>query len=472
MNSDFQKVVDSMAAMTCIVSVEKLPDGGCGEIRIVTGNKAYIDSIEHPAQDVEMLTKEFVPNSLYTTYMTRDLNFEDFCFRAAVQGKCLHSYAHPDRFDVWFNMSFLPLRPNDGNLYYCTYTMEINLEPNSERISNISGEIAASVLQTAIKLRAAKDFKAAMKETVGDIRRLCHSEYCGILLVDNDKETCEMLGEDFAPDFKRVLPQGFPENDFYCIARTWKDTISGSNCLIAKNERDLQVVAERNPLWYDSLRRAGVKTIALFPLKSRNEHLGYMWAAHFDEEQSARIKEILELTTFVLGSEIGNYLMMNMLRVLSSKDMLTDVMNRNEMNNCVEMLSSLPVIHKQSVGVLFADLNGLKKINDSQGHEVGDTLLKNAAAALKEVFETQSIFRAGGDEFAVILTDISLKQLEEKAQALDMAADHYPDVSFAVGCGFEADCRFVRRALAQADKRMYEAKKRYYALKGKSYERG
>ncbi len=466
MNSDFQKVADSMAAMTCIVSVEKLPDGGCGEIRIVTGNEAYIGSIEHPVQDVEMLTKKFVPNSLYTTYMTRDLNFEDFCYRAAVQGKCLHSYAHPDRFDVWFNMSFLPLCPNDGNLYYCTYTMEINLEPNSERISNISGEIAASVLETAIKLRSAEDFKETMREVVGDIRRLCDSGYCGILLVDNEKETCEVLGEDFAPDFSHGESEDYLEKDFYHIARTWKDTISGSNCLIAKNERDLQVVAERNPLWYASLKNAGVKTIALFPLKSRNEHLGYMWAAYFDAEQSAKIKEILELTTFVLGAEIGNYLMMNRLRDLSSKDMLTGVMNRNEMNNYVEWLSSIPAGHTKSVGVLFTDLNGLKKLNDTQGHECGDTLLKNAAAALKEVFDTQNIFRAGGDEFVVVLTDVSLKQTEENAQALNAAAGHYPDVSFAVGFGYEPDCRDVRRALAQADERMYEAKKRYYALRG------
>ena len=65
-----------------------------------------------------MLTKKFVPDSLYTDYMPRDLNFEDFCYRAAVQKKCLHSYAHPDRYDVWFNMTFLPLWPDNGNLYY------------------------------------------------------------------------------------------------------------------------------------------------------------------------------------------------------------------------------------------------------------------------------------------------------------------------------------------------------------------
>ena len=469
MNNDFQKTADSLAAMTCIVSVEKLPDGSCGEIRLVTGNKAYIDSIEHPMQDVKMLTKKFVPDSLYTDYMPRDLNFEDFCYRAAVQKKCLHSYAHPDRYDVWFNMTFLPLWPDNGNLYYCAYIMEINTEPNSKRISNISGDIAASVLETAIKLREAKDFKAAVKDAVGDIRKLCESKYCGILLVDNEKETCEVLGEDFAPNFKRELPEDYMENDFYRIAHTWKDTISGSNCLIVKNERDFQVVAERNPIWYNSLMNAGVRNIALFPLKAHNEHLGYMWAAFFEEERSAKIKEILELTTFVLSSEIENYLMMEKLRELGSMDMLTGVMNRNEMNNYVDSLRNLPDGSRKSVGILFNDLNGLKKINDTQGHEGGDRLLKNAACALRELFEIQSIFRAGGDEFVVILTDVTKEQIEEKARELCEAAGHYPDVSFATGFGFEEDCKDVRRALAQADERMYEEKRKYYAGRSRHF---
>ena len=463
MNLDFQKVADSIAAMTCIVSVEKLADGGCGEIRIVTGNKAYIDSIEKPAQNVEMLTKKFVPNSLYTNYLTRDLNFEDFCYRSAVQKKCLHSYAHPDRYDVWFNMTFMPLFPDEGNLCYCTYTMEINLEPSSERISNISGDIAAAVLESAITLREAKDFKAAMKDVVEDIRRLCDSKYCGILLVDNEKESCEILGEAFSPDLQRVLPDDYMGDDFYPIARTWKDTISGSNCLIVKNERDLEVLKARNPIWYATLKRAEIQTIALFPLKSRNEHLGYMWAGYFDAERSAEVKEILELTTFVLGSEVGNYLMMNRLKELSSRDMLTGVMNRNEMNSYVNWLSTLPEGQSKSVGILFTDLNGLKTVNDNQGHEAGDALLRNAAGALRELFDARNIYRAGGDEFVVILTDVTQKEIEDKARELSVAAGHYPDVSFAVGCSFEKDCRDVRRGLAQADERMYEDKRRHYS---------
>ena len=128
---DFQNYVNGFGAMTCVVSVEKLSGGGYGKIRIVTGNQAYLDSIENPAPGTELLTTKFVPNSEYTDYLTRDLNFEDYCYRAAVEKKCLHSYAHPERIDVWFNMTFLPVAHEDGNLCYCTYTMEINFEPSA-----------------------------------------------------------------------------------------------------------------------------------------------------------------------------------------------------------------------------------------------------------------------------------------------------------------------------------------------------
>ena len=161
----FQQVVDGIGAMTCVVSVEKRPNGGYGDIRIVTGNRAYIDSIEHPMGDVQMLTTKFTPNSLYTDYLSRDLNFEEYCYQAAVEKKCLHSYAHPDRYDVWFNMTFLPLVPDDGDVCYCTYTMEINLVADSSRLSNVSTETASAVLETAIKLRGAMDFEAAMADS-------------------------------------------------------------------------------------------------------------------------------------------------------------------------------------------------------------------------------------------------------------------------------------------------------------------
>ena len=460
----FQSVADSIGAMTCIISVEKLPDGGCGDIRIVTGNRSYLDSIEKPYENVEMLTRKFVPNSLYTNYLTRDLNFENACYEAAVHKKCLHAYAHPERYDVWFNMTFLPLVPDEGNLCYCTYTMEISQRPSSERMSNISSDIASAVLEAALALRASgDDFQTAMNNTVADVRKLCDAEYCGILLIDDEKKSCRVLGESYSGNSNLHPDTNYLEQEFYPIASTWQATISGSNCLIVKDERDMEVVGQRNRVWYESLMKAGVKTIALFPLRSRDDLLGFMWTVNFAPENATRIKEILELTTYVLGMETGNYLMMDKLRLLSSRDMLTGRLNRNEMDNRINWISSEKT--GEPVVVLFFDLNGLKHINDTLGHRAGDALICRASSALMDVFDDRDIFRAGGDEFVVIKTGTTLKDMEEDIRRFREQACEKAGVSFAIGC---AQCRGEKivQALKEADERMYDDKKAYYERTG------
>ena len=224
----------------------------------------------------------------------------------------------------------------------------------------------------------------------------------------------------------------------------------------------MEVVKERNPVWHNSITSAGGKTIVLFPLEFKNELLGYIWAINFDPDSADNIKEILELTTFILASEIYSFQLVDKLHILSSKDMLTGVMNRNEMNNYVDDL--LKDSSGKSVGVLFADLNGLKVINDNDGHAAGDTLLKNAAASLMDVFSVRNIFRAGGDEFVVILTAITEEHLNNKVDELRKASEKYDGVIFAIGSAFEENVVNVRNALRLADERMYVDKKHYYEL--------
>ena len=460
---DFQAVAEAIGALTCVISVEKLENGGYGDIRIVTGNRAYIDSIEHPAPGTAMLTTEFIPNSLYTRYLTRDLNFEDYCYRSAVQKRCLHSYVHPDRIDAWFNMTFMPLVPDDGNLCYCTYSMEINHEPSAERMSNVSGALASAVLEASLKLSGAKDFEKAMGDVIKDIRNLCEAEYAFILLMDTRRRKSRVLCQD-AED-----PSVYPEKDylesdeFYAIAERWEDSISGSNCLVIKNERDLEVVRERTPDWYESIIASGIRTIVLFPLKNNKELLGYIWATNFDPEKAGHIKEALELTTFVLSTQIANYLMLKQLRVMGERDMLTGLHNRNRMNARIAALEEGREDAGKPVGVVFADLNGLKTVNDTEGHDAGDDLLRDAARALREVFADEEIFRAGGDEVNMILPGADEALLAEKDAALRAAAGKYPRLSFATGCCAVPDGREIRTAVKAADERMYEDKRHYYA---------
>ena len=60
----------------------------------------------------------------------------------------------------------------------------------------------------------------------------------------------------------------------------------------------------------------------------------------------------------------------------------------------------------ENYAVVFADLNGLKRVNDEKGHNAGDRLLRTASAKLSQVFCDCDIYRAGGDEFMLILSQI------------------------------------------------------------------
>ena len=224
----------------------------------------------------------------------------------------------------------------------------------------------------------------------------------------------------------------------------------------------MEVVKERNPVWYESLNSAGAKNIILFPLIFGEELLGYIWAINFSAENATKIKETLETTTFILSSEIYNSLLMDRLKELSSMDMLTGVMNRNEMNVYIDSLCEEDQEDKDSAGVIFIDLNGLKLVNDEQGHVAGDILLKEAAKLLCEYFDVDEIFRAGGDEFTIISIGTTEDELKEKAEEIRAATEKHDCVRFAIGYSYVDDKSDIRTALRTADELMYEDKRLYY----------
>lgn len=85
---DFQSIVDSLYAPTCVVSVEKRTDGGYENIRIVAGNERYAGLLNlrpepsDPADDD--MEGIFIPGLPYTEYFQQSINFEEVCYRAAI----------------------------------------------------------------------------------------------------------------------------------------------------------------------------------------------------------------------------------------------------------------------------------------------------------------------------------------------------------------------------------------------------
>ena len=458
---DFQKFVDGFQPMTCVMSVEKLPQGKWGKIKIVAGNKAYVDSIENMPDVPQAFSNKFIPNSDYQDYFPQDNNFELFCYNSAVLKKPMHSYVHPDRFDFWFNLFSLPIDYEDGNICYCTYTQELTHDADAAKMSNVSQNTAAEVLSTCIKLRGNSDFRSAMQDVIKDIRSICGAAYCAILNIDSLTSKCSLLCEDVSPDFEEYNPNWFTA-DFYEIAKTWDDIIDGSNCIILEDKQDMEIVKVKNEVWYNSMIEAHVESLVMFPLKSGYELLGYIWATNFDTKKTMHIKETLELTTYFLASEISSYQMFDKFRILSTVDLLTGVLNRNEMNNRVMQLSIDNRPERPNIGIVFADLNGLKQMNDNAGHSAGDKLIKDAAKILKQVFHNQEIYRAGGDEFMVLLRGTTMEQLEDYSRQIKAIADETETVSFAVGLCIEEDSQKIYDAMKTADVNMYEDKKIFY----------
>ena len=189
--------------------------------------------------------------------------------------------------------------------------------------------------------------------------------------------------------------------------------------------------------------------------------MGYIWATNFEEKNANRIKEILELTSYFISSDLSNRQMFDRLKYLSSIDLLTGIYNRNEMNNRIEDLADDE--EGKPLGVVFADLNGLKYVNDSEGHLVGDLMLKNAAMKLQNVFIGSEVFRAGGDEFVVLVNNVDRDKFYKKVSELDRVIQLKENgISFAYGTSYLEDSRNIRHALQAADEDMYKYKQLYY----------
>jgi diguanylate cyclase (GGDEF)-like protein/PAS domain S-box-containing protein len=153
---------------------------------------------------------------------------------------------------------------------------------------------------------------------------------------------------------------------------------------------------------------------------------------------------------------------------LSITDQLTGLHNRRGFLSLAGQQLKLSDRNKRGVMLFFADLDGLKWINDTLGHEEGDKALMEAAIVFKETFRTSDIIaRLGGDEYAALAVDITETKSEIFTARLQNLVDRKNRqderryrLSISVGCSFydpEHPCS-IDELMASADKLMYEEK--------------
>jgi len=468
---NFQKLVDNFYAPTCVISVEKIPDGGYGEIRIVTGNQKYLEPFEHPVyshNSTPIAENKFVPNSLYEKYVPKDLGFEDICYRASVQKKPLHTYVHLSYINLWFDIFAMPVEYEEGNLCYCIYTA-IPCSANEVSLSSgNSGRAYEDVLKTCIKLHQTDDMKKIMQEVVHDIRFICKADVCSILLQNDYDGTFSDLTTSF--DKNNPLKRVTQFVNFNDITASWVDTIGDKECVIIKNEENMEYISKVNPLWYGTLKEAGVASVIMFPLRYEREILGFMWATNFDTQNTVPIRETLELTTFFISSQLSRYKMMKRLRHISYTDRLTGLPNRFA---CYELIKEL-IQQGNPFTVVSIDINNFKSINNTMGLDAGNDVLIEIAFRWKMIADSRNsgtldfVARLGGDEFALVIRDYdsnqtviqTIRQYEAvlgKCLTVD-ECDFYITASFGYA-EFPFDANTRNNLLIDADTAMHEVKR-------------
>lgn len=155
-----------------------------------------------------------------------------------------------------------------------------------------------------------------------------------------------------------------------------------------------------------------------------------------------------------------------MYKEIAFTDALTGAGNRTKFEADMERFESLKLDYG-SFTLVVADANCLKKINDTMGHLMGDLAIKTMADSLKRVFiKNEGIYRTGGDEFCVVLSDMDVQEVEQHLERLDEIL-LCTDLGFPVSMSYGfASCdrtkyRSVMDMYKEADEKMYAIKYNY-----------
>ncbi len=160
----------------------------------------------------------------------------------------------------------------------------------------------------------------------------------------------------------------------------------------------------------------------------------------------------------LINEEMERNRLISQLEYTSYTDLLTGVKNRNYFNLVISKYQNNPC---DSFAVVFLDLDGLKEINDTYGHSIGDRNIIAVAKMLKIVFKGRDIFRTGGDEFVVFLEECGYDDVREKVEYLYNRLKKMTIIcSYGICC--QKDNANILEIIESAENEMYVFKRKHH----------
>jgi diguanylate cyclase (GGDEF)-like protein len=243
-----------------------------------------------------------------------------------------------------------------------------------------------------------------------------------------------------------------------------------------------EMIADQQPLFFEAdtedhfiaqmMVVFEMAALVVVPIVAHDVFLGMFTVVAGDRPQRLRPDgELLAQLTGVAAlaaPAIQNGMLVDELGHKASHDALTGLLNRTGFRQRINRALTRVELKQGHFAVLFVDLDDFKQVNDIYGHEVGDQLLRQAAARLIALGrDSDEVARLGGDEFAVILSDISrddqVRAAEGRAREAFVEPFLLDGVSIAIGASvggaiWPHDGGTIKELIRYADAAMYRDK--------------
>ena len=303
----------------------------------------------------------------------------------------------------------------------------------------------------ALQLSALPTFEAACQGMAYILDKLLHLKGC-FLTLQNDSGFLSLVAISGLSrvDADRYLRLG---------AASVQQAMSGQEPVAFHPDNDLLSEAIMPP----------GQQIVFVPVQSFQRITGVLGLLADSSNGDLGDSELLVSLGTALGVSLENLRQRDELRNMAAIDELTKVHSRRYFFDQLDREIAAARRYAMPVSVLLFDLDGLKKLNDTFGHSLGDEALRTFAQRLVRYSRASDIVaRLGGDEFAVILPrtdsegakDIA-RRLQSSVESDVLAAVPGRELRIAVSCGFATfseDADDASMLVRQADGRMYAAK--------------
>ena len=236
----------------------------------------------------------------------------------------------------------------------------------------------------------------------------------------------------------------------------WVPYFNRQECVVVEDLEDLR---ESEPQEYRALSQQNIHSLVVAPMEHEGILVGFLGVDNPCPDRIQNVAPLFHTLRYFLMSAFQHAKNEERLIRLSYYDQLTGLFNRNRFMH--DMQEAGTVHH---IGVAHIDVNGLKAINDKQGHAAGDSVLVECARRLSACLKNAGCYRIGGDEFVAIWRNIPEAEFEEAVLELKERFAATSGCPTAIGTIWAAQTKSLQQLISEASERMYQDKKKFYRL--------